>query len=254
LTLKADSPLVSQICPSPNFESRKEGRNPDLLLLHYTGMESAKGALAWLTAQESKVSCHYLVDEEGRITQMVAEEMRAWHAGQAHWAGDDDINSCSIGIEIHNPGHDLDYPDFPEKQMKSVEALCLDILTRHSIPPQRVLAHSDVAPARKSDPGEKFDWRRLAKAGVGLWVEPEPLGTDAGFGPGESGEEVFNIRKCLNMFGYHIDINDKYDEALYIVITGFQRHFRPEKVDGRVDRSTWVTLNRLLSALHPAAM
>ena len=177
MTLKADSSLVTLYCPSPNIGPRKEGRDPDLLLLHYTGMESAEGALAWLTTPQSKVSCHYLVDEDGRITQMVAEEMRAWHAGHAHWAGEDDINSCSIGIEIHNPGHEFGYPDFPDAQMQALEALCLDILARHDIPLQRVLAHSDVSPGRKSDPGEKFDWQRLAREGLALC--PDGPGADA---------------------------------------------------------------------------
>lgn len=249
MTLKADSPLVSETCPSPNFESREEGRTADLLLLHYTGMESAEGALAWLTSGKSKVSCHYLVDEDGLITQMVAEEMRAWHAGQAYWTGEYDINSCSIGIEIHNPGHELGYPDFPEKQMSSVEALCLDILARHSIPPQRVLAHSDVAPARKSDPGEKFDWQRLAAAGAGLWVEPEPL-KDGGLAmkQGDEGGGVWGMQAMLQAYGYGIVTNGTYDEATCQVVTAFQRHFRPAKVDGVVDHSTWITLGRVLGA------
>ena len=136
-----------------------------MLLLHYTGMDSAEAALDWLTRQESGVSCHYLVDAEGRIAQMVPESERAWHAGQSLWEGETDINSCSIGIEIHNPGHDFDYPDFPDAEMRAVEALCRDILSRHAIPSHRVLAHSDVAPGRKRDPGEKFDWERLARAG-----------------------------------------------------------------------------------------
>src|SRR3972149_4857045 len=124
---------------------------------------------------------------EGRIAQLVLESERAWHAGQSRWAGETDLNSCSIGIEIHNPGHDFDYPDFPEAQMRAVEALCLDILSRHAIPPARVLAHSDVAPGRKRDPGEKFDWQLLARAGSGLWGPPAPLEGDAGLGPGDEG-------------------------------------------------------------------
>ena len=190
MTAAPDSPLATLWCPSPNREARRNGRAPDLLLLHYTGMESAEGALDWLTRPGSGVSCHYLVDEEGRIAQLVREEERAWHAGQSLWAGEIDINSCSIGIEIHNPGHDFDYPDFTDAEMRAVEALCLDILSRHAIPPHRVLAHSDVAPGRKRDPGEKFDWARLARAGIGLWVPPAPLEGDAGLGPGDEGEAV----------------------------------------------------------------
>ena len=245
MTPEPDSSLVTLFCPSPNIEPRKEGRTPDLLLLHYTGMESAEGALAWLTTPESKVSCHYLIDEDGRITQMVAEEMRAWHAGAAHWAGEDDINSCSIGIEIHNPGHELGYPDFPESQMKAVEALCLDILSRNDIPPQRVLAHSDVAPARKADPGEKFDWQRLATAGVGLWTLPDPAGSDIGLGPGDESDEVRGLQEALNLFGYGLEPSGAYDEATQVVVRAFQRHWRPEKTDGLADRSTRATLERL---------
>ncbi len=249
MTHEPDTPLVTLFCPSPNVEPRKEGREPDLLLLHYTGMESADGALAWLTAPESKVSCHYLIDEEGRITQMVCEAMRAWHAGASHWAGEDDINSCSIGIEIHNPGHEFGYPDFPERQMRAVEALCRDILSRHVIAPGRVLAHSDIAPARKSDPGEKFDWARLAKAGIGAWVEPEPAGDDSGLELGETGEEVEGLQRALLGYGYAVPVTGAYDEATRCAVTAFQRHFRPERVDGRTDRSTRVTLERLRAAV-----
>lgn len=224
-----------------------------MLLLHYTGMESVDGALAWLTTPESEVSCHYLVDEQGRIMQLVAEEMRAWHAGKSHWAGDDDVNSCSIGIEIHNRGHEFGYPDFPESQMRAVEALCADILARNDIPPRRVLAHSDVAPARKADPGEKFDWRRLAKAGVGLWVEPEPAGSDDGLGPGDNGDQVSGLQEALKQFGYGLEPGGVYDQQTQNVVRAFQRHWRRAKVDGLADRSTRVTLERLLAALPRSA-
>ncbi|MDA7948794.1 MAG: N-acetylmuramoyl-L-alanine amidase [Hyphomicrobiaceae bacterium] len=249
MTDTADSALVTLFCPSPNFEPRKGNRAPDLLLLHYTGMESAEGALAWLTTEESKVSCHYLVDEEGRITQMVREEARAWHAGVSHWAGEEDINSCSIGIEIHNPGHELGYPDFPEEQMVAVEALCVDILQRHAIPPQRVLAHSDVAPGRKADPGEKFDWRRLADAGVGLWVEPEPVDADTAFAAGEKGESVATLQRDLQALGYGIDESGVYDNATTNVVRAFQRHWRQIRIDGCADASTRETVVKLLNAL-----
>lgn len=244
-----DTSLVTLYCPSPNFEPRKDARAAEMLLLHYTGMESAEGALAWLTTPESKVSCHYLVDEQGRITQMVAEEMRAWHAGNSHWAGEDDINSRSIGIEIHNPGHELGYPDFPNVQMSAVADLCGDILKRNQIRPERVLAHSDVAPARKRDPGEKFDWPRLAKAGIGLWVGPEPVGSGDGLGPGSEGDEVKGLQEALKTFGYGLETTGTYDAATESVVRAFQRHWRPERVDGRADRSVRVTLERLIAAM-----
>ena len=247
MTPEPDSTLVTLYCPSPNFDLREGGRAPDILLLHYTGMESTEGALAWLTAPEAKVSSHYLVDEQGRVTQLVREEMRAWHAGNSHWAGEDDINSCSIGIEIHNPGHEFDYPDFPKPQMDAVEALCLDIFSRHEIPRQRVLAHSDVAPQRKRDPGEKFNWRRLASAGIGLWVKPEPIGSDDGLGPGDEGAAVRALQTALGKFGYGLDAGGSYDEATLSVVRAFQRHWRPDRVDGLANSSTITTLDRLLA-------
>ena len=249
MTQEPDSRLVTLFCPSPNIEPRKGDLKPDMLLLHYTGMESAEGALHWLTIPESKVSCHYLVDEEGRVTQMVREEMRAWHAGRAHWAGEDDINSCSIGIEVHNPGHEFGYPDFPEAQMQAVEALCRDIVARHAIAPERVLAHSDVAPARKADPGEKFDWPRLARAGIGLWTAPALLGAAAGLAAGDEGPGVLGLQSSLKTLGYAVASSGLYDETTRLAVQAFQRHWRPERVDGRADRSTLKTLEQLLALL-----
>lgn len=253
MTAEADSTLVTLFCPSPNFEPRKGGLKPDLLLLHYTGMESAEAALHWLTTPESKVSCHYLVDEEGRITQMVKEDMRAWHAGLSHWAGEDDINSCSIGIEIHNPGHELGYPNFPESQMIAVEALCGDIVERRKIVPERVLAHSDVAPGRKADPGEKFNWERLAGIGVGLWIEPVPAGDDAGLEAGDESEGVAGFQSQLKQFGYGVEVTGLFDERTEKVTAAFQQHWRQEKVDGRADASTLATLENLLGLVSLTA-
>jgi N-acetylmuramoyl-L-alanine amidase len=250
MTLAPDSPLATLWCPSPNREPRRDSRAPDMLILHYTGMDSAEAALDWLTREESKVSAHYLIDEEGRIAQMVEEEMRAWHAGQSLWAGETDLNSCSIGIEIHNPGHDLGYPDFPDAQMRAVEALCLEIFTRRAIPPERVLAHSDIAPGRKRDPGEKFDWQRLAKAGIGLWVEPAPLGDDSGLGLGDEGDRVADLQRALARFGYGVESTGTYGIGLEQVVQAFQRHFRPARIDGRADASTRETLDRLLAVLE----
>src|SRR6185503_17894394 len=238
MTIAPDSALATLWVPSPNHEARVGGRSPDMLILHYTGMESAEAALDWLTREESKVSCHYLVDEEGRIAQMVAEGARAWHAGQSLWAGETDLNSCSIGIEIHNPGHEFGYRDFPEAQMRSVEALCLDILRRHPVRRERVVAHSDIAPGRKLDPGEKFDWARLARAGVGLWVAPAPLGEDQGLGPGDEGPDVLKLQQDLAAFGYGVELTSTYGTGLEKVVEAFQRHYRHEKIDGYADAST----------------
>jgi N-acetylmuramoyl-L-alanine amidase len=241
-----DTTLDAAWRPAVNFEPRKNGLRPTILLMHYTGMDSAEGAINWLCAPESPVSCHYLIDEAGRITQMVREEMRAWHAGQSRWEGETDINSASIGIEIANPGHAAGYPDFPEAQMQAAEALSLDILSRHGIAPRRVLAHSDIAPRRKADPGEKFDWARMARAGVGHWVEPAPVEGDEGFGPGDNGAEVSRLQAMLAAYGYDCPESGTYCEQTCAVVTAFQRHFRPVLVNGRADRSTFATLVRLI--------
>ena len=168
--------------------------------------------------------------------------------GQSWWNGETDLNSCSIGIEIHNPGHDFDYPDFTEAQMQAVEALCLDILSRHAIPPDRVLAHSDIAPGRKRDPGEKFDWARLARAGIGLWVEPLPPSGDLGLGVGDESEEVARLQRALAAYGYGVEPTGTFGRGLEQVVEAFQRHFRPAQIDGRADASTTATLERLLAA------
>jgi N-acetylmuramoyl-L-alanine amidase len=244
-----DSPLVSRIYPAANREARKEGFTPDLLLLHYTGMATAEDAIQLLAAADSKVSCHYVVDETGNVTQLVPEVLRAWHAGVSHWKGVEDINSCSIGIEIQNPGHDRGYPNFPEAQMLAVEALSLDIVRRNRIRPERVLAHSDVAPKRKIDPGEKFDWARLAAAGIGHWVEPCPLSDGAALGRGDRGSGVTRLQAQLKAYGYGVEATGLFDEDTEFVVKAFQRHFRPALVDGRADISTLKTLDALLAAL-----
>ena len=251
---KPDTALAGAICPSPNFGPRRGGTQPTILLLHYTGVASAAKAIDWLSRTESKVSAHYVVDEKGHITQMVAEAMRAWHAGLAAWAGESDINSASIGIEVHNPGHELGYPDFPEPQVRAVEALCRDIIARHSIRPERVLAHSDVAPTRKKDPGEKFPWARLARAGIGHWVAPEPVTwTDPGIARDAAGPLVADVQILLASYGYGIEATGGFDPKTEFVVTAFQRHFRPERVDGRIDQSTITTLQRLIAGLPERA-
>jgi len=244
-----DPVLAVRIVPSPNFGMRAGVARPDMLILHYTGMPSAEAAIRWLVAPESGVSCHYAVDEQGSITQMVPEAKRAWHAGVSHWMGVSDINSCSIGIEIHNPGHDGSYPDFPEAQMRAVEALCVDIMGRHGIAPHKVLAHSDVAPRRKIDPGEKFDWARLARAGIGHWAAPVPVSEGEALERGSRGEAVLRLQESLCAYGYGIGLTGEYCEDTQFVVAAFQRHFRPALVDGRADRSTLATLDALLSKL-----
>lgn len=247
-----DSGLAARIYASPNFEPRAAGRRPDLLLLHYTGMSSTEKAVDWLARPESKVSCHYVVGEDGVITQMVAESMRAWHAGLSHWAGETDINSCSIGIEIQNPGHADGYPEFSDAQMNAVIGLAADIVARHSISPRRVLAHSDVAPSRKIDPGEKFSWRRLAVAGIGHFVLPSAVDpADPGYGPGARAAEVADAQHMLRSYGYGIDVTGTLDPATAFTLRAFQLHWRPERVDSRLDCSTLLTIRRLLESAEP---
>jgi N-acetylmuramoyl-L-alanine amidase len=245
-----DSALVGAVVPAVNVEPRKGCAVPRLLILHYTGMSSAEGAVRWLACAESRVSCHYVVDTHGAVTQLVPESLRAWHAGASSWRGVSDINSASVGIEIQNPGHEHGYPDFPSAQMAAVAALSRDIVARNHIPPFAVLAHSDVAPARKIDPGEKFNWRYLHDHGVGHWVEPVPVDpADHGFERGYFGAAVRDMQAGLTTYGYGVAVNGTIDAATFFAVRAFQLHFRPGRVDGRLDRSTAETLARLLAAL-----
>ena len=164
------------------------------------------------------------------------------------WAGETDINSRSIGIEIVNPGHGLGYPDFPRRQIAAVIALCRGIMMRRSITRDRVLAHSDVAPSRKQDPGEKFPWRLLSDSGVGLWVEPAPITDWLSLIPGDSGANVKDLQTALANFGYGVPLTGEFDMATKDVVMAFQRHFRPAQIDGMGDTSTRDTLERLLLA------
>ncbi|MBL8788965.1 MAG: N-acetylmuramoyl-L-alanine amidase [Rhizobiales bacterium] len=211
-------------------------------------MESAEKACNWLCVPESKVSCHYLVDQDGGITQMVGEEMRAWHAGVSSWEGETDINSCSIGIEVQNTGHGGAYEDFPEAQMDAVADLASDIVSRHKILPQHVLAHSDIAPERKIDPGEKFDWRFMHGRGVGHWVPPVTVSGGVFLQQGDRGDPVLALQGMLSLYGYGIVRTGQYDEQTRRVVEAFQRHFRPSRVDGIADHSTVATLHALLQS------
>lgn len=241
----AQSALVHRVLPSPNFGSRK-GQAVDLLLLHYTGMATCDDALARLSDPRAEVSCHYVVDEDGTIIQMVREAERAWHAGRGVWAGCADINSCSLGVEIVNGGHDFGLPDYPDAQIQAVVALCQDLMARHGLDPRRVLAHSDIAPDRKRDPGEKFPWARLAQAGVGHWVSPEPLQGGRFFAQGDEGPPVEALQALFAAYGYGLVVDGVFGPQTHAVVMAFQRHFRPARVDGVADASTLATLHKLL--------
>lgn len=250
-----DSFIVSDIVPSPNCDERKDGRPPDMILLHYTGMPSGQAALDRLTTATSRVSAHYVVFENGRIVQCVPEALRAWHAGVSSWAGETDINSRAIGIEIVNPGHEFGYCNFPLRQTAAVISLCKTILTRRGpIGADRILAHSDVAPSRKQDPGEKFPWELLSESGVGHWVRAAPLDlAGVTLKPGERGEQVARLQRTLRNYGYGVEETGLYDDATRDVVTAFQRHFRPARIDGIADPSTLLTLRALIET-RPAPL
>ena len=235
--------------PSPNHGPRAADKPVDILLLHYTGMASEEGALDWLCSPQSQVSSHYFVFEDGRVVQMVEESERAWHAGKSFWAGETDINARSVGIEIANPGHEFGYRGFPRAQVDAVIALCRDIVSRHPIPPQRVLAHSDVAPMRKEDPGELFPWSELWEAGIGHWVMPELVTAGPMLQAGDSGEAVADLKQRFRDYGYGLGAESLFDDETAAVVRAFQRHFRPAQVDGVADVSTVATLDKLLAAL-----
>jgi N-acetylmuramoyl-L-alanine amidase len=221
--------------PSPNFNDRK-GKDISFLILHYTGMQSAQDALNRLTHPESEVSAHYTVDEDGEIYSHVDEGCRAWHAGASFWRGEGDMNAASVGIEIVNPGHEWGYRPFTGHQMKSLTKLAKDIMARHSIDPENVLAHSDIAPARKEDPGEYFPWHELAKHGVGVWpaVSDEDVVKAAGI----------DIERALHDYGYDPRLR------LRVKITAFQRHFVPEAfVNGHAGEVDTLTRARLYALL-----
>ena len=256
-----DFPIVQSACatryqPAVNFGGRRGCDAPDMIILHYTGMGSAKGALDWLCCEESGVSCHYFVFEDGETVQLVVEEKRAHHAGVSFWKGDADINSRSIGIEIANAGHGVPagepLPDFPAVQMEAVANLCRDLIDRYDIPAHHVLAHSDVAPNRKTDPGEAFDWGWLAGQGVGHYVDPAPVASGRFFQQGDRGEPVEALQSMLALYGYDVEISGDFDDKTRVAVTAFQRHFRRERVDGIADISTIDTLHRLLMTLPEA--
>jgi len=220
-----------------------------MLVLHYTGMQTADEAIARLRDAEARVSAHYVVNEDGTLYALVPEERRAWHAGRGVWQGETDCNAASIGIEIVNPGHEWGYRDFPEAQVAAVIALVADIRSRWTIPDSRIIAHSDLAPNRKEDPGERFTWKRLAGEGHGLWFEPAAERV-AALGPpldlGDEGLGVIVLRAGLHRLGYGLMPGGIYDEETQQTVTAFQRHWRQNRVDGIADGQTRATLMGVL--------
>ncbi|MEA3028750.1 MAG: N-acetylmuramoyl-L-alanine amidase [Sphingomonadales bacterium] len=215
--------------PSPNFDARDQAIS--MVVLHYTGMQDAESAIARLRDPEARVSAHYLIAEDGQILRMVDEANRAWHAGLSYWRGVSGVNGCSVGIEIVNPGHEYGYRPFTDEQMESLIPLLADIADRHQVPRANIVGHSDVAPARKQDPGELFDWARLARHGLAV-ARPsrdliDPHWTDGGF------------LLALERYGYDVRESQK-------AVIAFQRRFRPEMLDGTIDGECRAILLQLL--------
>jgi N-acetylmuramoyl-L-alanine amidase len=233
--------------PSPNFNERVGEGVPDILIMHYTGMQTCEAAVTRLTDAASRVSSHYTIDEDGTIYRHVPEAMRAWHAGVSHWRGATDINSRSVGIEIVNPGHEFGYRAFPDVQIAAVLELGKAIVARHRMPPRNVIGHSDIAPGRKTDPGELFPWKQLAAAGLGLWVEAQ--GRGAALARGDAGDRVRALQEALARYGYGIEATGAFDERTEIVVSAFQRHFRPRLFDGVADGETLALLAALDAAV-----
>lgn len=229
--------------PSPNFDPRTV--TPSVLVLHYTGMQSGEEAIARLRDPEARVSSHYVVEEDGRVFRLVPEERRAWHAGVSFWRGRRNVNGDSIGIEIVNPGHEWGYRAFPDAQVAAVIELVADIRTRWMIEDRDIVGHSDVAPGRKEDPGELFPWKRLAEAGHGLWAEA-PAAPGQPIGEGEEGAAVFALQAGLTRLGYDLPPSGTFDADTAAVVRAFQRHWRPERVDGIADGETRARLIALL--------
>ena len=241
--------------PSPNFNVRKAA--VDMVILHYTGMESGEVALERMCNPDAEVSAHYMVWEDGRVTRLVEEDQRAWHAGVGSWQGDTDLNSHSVGIEIVNGGHTFPHsdgrlPPYPDAQIEAVIRLTQDIVDRHTIPQSRIVGHSDIAPDRKIDPGEHFPWQRLAEAGLGLWpIRPsgdELMG--AGLQVGTSGAAVRRLQSALSTIGYGIETSGVFDRPTESVVRAFQRRWHPDLLTGSAD---WMTIALIASIADQAS-
>ena len=242
-----DSPRASRFLPSPNFGQRR-GRPIDTIVLHYTGMATGALALARLCDPAAEVSSHYLVWEDGRVDQLVAERDRAWHAGRSFWAGERDLNAVSVGIEIVNAGRDGGRPPYPPAQIEALVVLVADIRDRHTILPTRVLGHSDVAPDRKDDPGEWFPWAHLAS--VACFVDPAPLVHGIALKDGDAGAPVMALQAMLAAIGYECPSNSRFDKQTACVVKAFQRRWRQARVDGIADVSTIETARRVQEVMR----
>lgn len=239
-------------CLSPNFDDRPKDLQINTLVMHYTGMRSGDEALARLCDPVFKVSSHYMVHEDGRVVRIVPEEKRAWHAGVSCWRGISSLNESSVGIEIVNPGHEFGYRPFPPQQMEAVADLALAIIGRHKIEARNVVGHSDIAPTRKEDPGELFDWQGLAAEGIGLWPEVKKIRKPHApiITPGEESIAVGRIQKMLADYGYHIKVDGFYGPKSEAIIKAFKRHFVPEYLNVVWDNAADARLTKLLEMVQ----
>ncbi|HEY5071515.1 MAG TPA: N-acetylmuramoyl-L-alanine amidase [Caulobacteraceae bacterium] len=229
--------------PSPNFDARTAP--PDMIVLHYTGMQTGAAALARLTDPQAQVSAHWMIEEDGGVFALVPEARRAWHAGKAFWRGATDINSISVGVELVNPGHEFGYRAFPPAQIRALITLLGDIRSRWTIGDARILGHSDIAPDRKEDPGELFPWKALAEEGHGLWAEPAPA-PGAPLAEGDEGPAVFALEAGLNRLGYDCPPSGRYGATTRTAVRAFQRHWLQSRIDGVADGATRARLMALL--------
>jgi N-acetylmuramoyl-L-alanine amidase len=240
---------------SPNVNPRPEGAGIDFVILHYTGMEDGPSAIKRLRDPEARVSCHYVIEEDGRVFRLAEEHMRAWHAGVSFWAGIADVNSHSIGVEIVNGGHDFGLPDYPPAQIAALIDLLSDILDRRKLHPVRVIGHSDAAPARKDDPGEKFPWTQLHAAGVAIAPKIDEHSRHVLYAPGVEDEGVAGVQQALAAIGYGVAVTGALDEATQCVVRAFQRRFRQDLIDGALDLQTLALIaevERITQAAHAA--
>lgn len=249
--------------PSPNFNDRKYP--VDMLVLHYTGMQTGQAALDRMRDTAASVSAHYMLWEDGRVVQLVGEDKRAWHAGVSNWQGDEDLNSRAIGIEIVNGGHDWPLasgglPPYPGAQIKALIELCSGILARWEIPASRIVGHSDIAPLRKADPGEHFPWERLARAGIGLWPvsnsdhpAASPDANTTGLEPGDTGHSVGHLQTRLAEIGYGVPQSAQFDALTEACVRAFQRRWVPDRVTGAADPITLAKIDLVIDAYRQSA-
>jgi N-acetylmuramoyl-L-alanine amidase len=239
---------------SPNFNERPNKSSIDILVMHYTGMKTAESALKRMCDAQAQVSAHYFIYENGDVVQLVDEDKRAWHAGISCWRGIASLNDISIGIEIANPGHEFGYEPFTEKQMDTVKELSKSIMDRHGIEARNVVGHSDIAPSRKEDPGELFDWQEIAKEGIGLWPDVKKVwrGGDVLVEPGKEDVDVARVQKMLSDYGYHIRVDGYYGSKTEDVVKAFKRHFVPEQLNVNWDKLSEERIKRLLSMIGKA--